>query len=477
MDFPIECCISGWTMLHSEVAIIPDIFADERIPHDVYRQTFVNSLAMTPVGPGSPVASIGVYWEGNHEATSYEIELLKSLASAADLALAGVRAYDDARRARAEAEQANALKDEFLATLSHELRNPLNSIVGFAELLLRSPEASQHLLVHQAASRIHGNAQAQARLINDLLDLSRLQTGKLALERRPLNFPRLVADAVETERAQAVAKQVMLELEVADESVSVNGDPVRLQQLVWNLVNNAVKFTPRGGRVRVAVGAEGGEAVLAVEDTGQGIDPEFLPHVFGMFRQGDGRTTRAHGGLGIGLALVHQLVDLHEGQVGAESRGRGQGACFRVRLPLYRIDRVASPAPAGMSIGKLGGTRILIVDDTEDSVEMLSLLLASEGAIVTSASSGEEALRAAAARELDLIVSDISMPGMDGYELMRALRQSPRHRTTPAIALTGFGRDEDIARARQAGFDAQLTKPIDFPALIRLAELQLGRGA
>jgi two-component system CheB/CheR fusion protein len=471
--FPIESCISGWAMLHSETAVIADVFEDPRIPHAAYRPTFVRSLVMTPVGPGVPVASIGAYWSARHEASPYEVELLRSLASAADLALAGVRAYHDARRARAEAEQANRLKDQFLATLSHELRNPLNSIVGFSELLLRAPEALLVPLVAQAATAIHANARAQARLINDLLDLSRLQTGKLALERHPVELGPLVRDAVEAACAQAAEKELLLRVELAGTPLQVNADHVRMQQIVWNLVNNAIKFTPRGGQVSVRLGEAAGNAELVVEDTGEGIAPEFLPHVFEMFRQADAGTTRAHGGLGIGLALVRQLCELQGGRVEAESSGLGCGSRFIVQLPLHAVAPSAQTPEQRAARLELRGARVLVVDDTEDSVEMLRLLLASEGAEVVGAASGQEALAAASGGRFDLIVSDISMPVMDGYELIRRLRDMVEYAGTPAIALTGFGRDEDVQRARQAGFSAQLTKPLDFARFLGLARAAL----
>jgi two-component system CheB/CheR fusion protein len=473
-SFPIDCCISGWAMLHAESVAIEDIYADHRIPHGAYGPTFVKSLLMTPVGPGTPVASIGVYWAQQHRASDYEVELLQSLASAADLALAGVRVYEQARQAWAEAEQANRLKDEFLATLSHELRNPLNSIVGHANVLLRSPEAKQLTAVRHSAETIHRNAEAQAQLINDLLDLSRLQTGKLAVDRQPTSLAHVLNDVVESVRTQAAAKELKLDMNFPAGQLIVNADPVRVQQVAWNLINNAVKFTPKGGRVSLTLCRDGEEAKLDVEDTGQGIDPAFLPHVFEMFRQYDAGTTRPHGGMGIGLALVRQLVELHGGRVEAYSEGPGRGARFTVRFPLQQIVdfEPCVPVVAGAENG-LCGARVLIMDDSQDSLEMLRLLLTFEGAVVTTAVNGEEGLRLARREEFDLIVSDISMPMMDGYDFLKNLRaEQLRYASVPAIALTGFGRDEDVKRAQQAGFTTHLTKPLDFDRL-----LQLARGA
>jgi two-component system CheB/CheR fusion protein len=275
-----------------------------------------------------------------------------------------------------------------------------------------------------------------------------------------------VESAVASLREGARDKGLQLSLDVPDAPVRINADPVRIQEVVWNLVSNAIKFTPCGGEVRVSVGEELGNALLVVEDTGQGIAADFLPHVFEMFRQGDGRITRAHRGLGIGLALVRQLVELHDGYVEARSDGAGKGARFSVRLPLGRAAAGPDETPPSAVRGALDGVRVLIVDDSADSIEMLRLLLESEGATVREALSADAALALADSAELDVIISDISMPHMDGYELMRHLRARPRHAGVPAFALTGFGRDVDVARALAAGFTEQLTKPLDFPLLL-----------
>jgi PAS domain S-box-containing protein len=376
--------------------------------------------------------------------------------------------------ARKAIEEANRLKDEFLATLSHEMRNPLNTIVGYSEVLLRSSEAKQSHLIRRASETIHRNAKAQTQLINDLLDLSRLQTGKLALEVEPLRIAPVIGDAVESIRGQAGEKEIKLTADLTAEPLVVNFDPVRVQQIVWNLVTNGVKFTPNGGRVSVTLSRQGEEAVLTVEDTGQGIDAEFLPHVFEMFRQGDASITRAYGGMGIGLALVRQLAELHGGRTEVHSEGPGRGARFTVRLPLHVAPlRADHPEKTIDTEGGLTGARILVVDDSGDSLDMLRFLLASEGATVETALNGEEGLHLAEGSEFDLVFSDISMPGMDGYEFIRSLRANPRYRTTPAIALTGFGRKEDMERGRRAGFTTHLTKPLDFVTLVKFARVTL----
>jgi two-component system CheB/CheR fusion protein len=370
--------------------------------------------------------------------------------------------------ARAEAEWANRLKDEFLASLSHELRNPLNVIVGYAEVLSRAPQAKNVPLILEAAEAISRNAAAQAQLINDLLDLSRLQTGKFAVERRPINLGPIVGDAVASIQAQAEGKGINLISEYPADPLMVNADPVRVQQIVWNLVNNAVKFTPRDGRVIVRLSREADKARLEVEDTGQGIASEFLPHIFEMFRQANGRITRAHGGLGIGLALVKQLVGLHGGQIQAYSEGAGRGTRFTMWLPLHTTSPERPTAVTKSSEGEIQGARILVVDDNRDTLDVLRLLLEGAGAVVETAVSGAAALKIAKTAQMDLIISDISMPGMDGYELLKELRKQSHYTNVPAIALTGFGREEDVERARQAGFTTHITKPLNFDHLLSL---------
>ncbi|HET9957408.1 MAG TPA: ATP-binding protein [Polyangiaceae bacterium] len=476
-SFPIERCISGWAILHRAVAVIEDIFSDPRIPVEAYRPTFVRSLVMTPVGPGAPVASIGAYWSRRYRASGYSLELLDAIASAADLALSSVRAYEESERARLEAARANELKDQFLATLSHELRNPLSSMVAYSELLLRSSDTRQIPLVRTAADSIHRNAKAQAQIIHDLLDFSRIQTGKFALERQLISLAPLVGEAVESVRARAQEKRIKLDVDLPAEPFVCHADPVRIQQIVWNLVSNAVKFTAQGGRVCVHLTREGAQAQLVVQDNGQGIAPEFLPHVFEMFRQGDEHKPGPQGGLGIGLALVKQLAELHGGSVEASSEGLGCGARFVVRLALqpdtapHHSSSAGGRSPSHAAGPSLPGARILVVDDTEEFLEVIALLLGNEGAQVTTARSAEEALKTAQSHHFDLVVSDISMPDVDGYQLVQALRLLPSFASTPTIALTGFGRQEDVERTRCAGFSAHLTKPVHIGHLVELARV------
>ncbi|MFN2529922.1 MAG: PAS domain S-box protein [Pyrinomonadaceae bacterium] len=377
------------------------------------------------------------------------------------------RLFERERAARAQAESANRLKDEFLATLSHELRNPLNVVIGYSEILRRSDNAQNAKFVARAADIIRRNALAQSQLVSDLLDLSRLQMGKLGIDHERVDLSTIVKDGIETIKDEATAKDIKVELDIVDKPLIVLGDPVRLRQITWNLLNNAVKFTSSGGVVRIMLSEENGNAQLSVSDNGQGIAPEFLPHVFQIFRQADASSARRQGGLGIGLALVKRLAELHAGGVKAESKGVGAGATFTVTLPLHNDEGyIASPAQL-QPYGVLDGRRILVVDDSSETTEMLSRLLQLEGATVETARSGAEALSVAADSHFDLVISDISMPEMDGYQLLHKLRALPDMSGVPTIALTGFGRRSDIERAHYEGFARHFTKPLDIDALLK----------
>ncbi|HKG61061.1 MAG TPA: ATP-binding protein [Pyrinomonadaceae bacterium] len=433
-------------------------------------------VAVPLMREGKWVASLWASDDRPRQWTKEEISLLQTVAERAWTAIEKLRAEAERERllervqeARDAAETANQLKDEFLATLSHELRNPLNVILGYSELLLRMPELEQSPRLAEMGEALRRNAQSQSQLINDLLDLSRLQRGKISLNQETVSLPAIVDNAVETVRADAAAKGIDIRVNVGDQLLLVEGDRLRLQQIAWNILNNAVKFTPAAGSIEIGLNSENDSAVLVVTDTGQGIDASFLPHVFEMFRQADGSNRRRHGGLGIGLALVHQLVQLHGGQISAASDGPSRGARFTVRLPLLReTARVGSSvaAPQGpVELKVFAQTNFLIVDDSEDTIAMLTELLRVAGANVTSATNGAEALRIAAENEFDVILSDISMPEMDGFEFLQRLRKIAGRQDVPVVAITGFGRRADIERARAAGFYSHLTKPLNLQVL------------
>jgi signal transduction histidine kinase/ActR/RegA family two-component response regulator len=371
------------------------------------------------------------------------------------------------RAAREQAEGAGRIKDEFLATLSHELRTPLNAILGWAQILAMAPGNVED--VRAGVEVIERNARAQTQLIEDLLDMSRIVSGKLTLERQPLDPVELVHEVVSTVLPAATAGEVVVDVRVAPPVPSVSADPHRLQQVVWNLLTNAIKFTPRGGRVTVEVrGCCRGRTPtlqIAVADTGQGIAADFLPHIFERFRQADGSSTRRHGGLGIGLSIVRQLTQLHGGTISVASDGPGRGARFTVSLPAIESpSRAAAPQAAMPSApAALAGVSVLVVDDDPDARHVASRMLAGAGASVRSAASGADALALLATYSPDLLLSDIAMPEMDGYQFLAAARA---HYGGAAVALSAFARAEDHARSRAAGYAHHVVKPFSAADLI-----------
>jgi signal transduction histidine kinase/CheY-like chemotaxis protein len=367
---------------------------------------------------------------------------------------------------RQSADEANRLKDEFLATMSHELRNPLNVILGYSELLLRTEQVRDSPHLSRLSEALRRNALAQSQLIHDLLEFSRLRSGKLTLNCETVSLMTAINNAVETVRTDAQAKDIGIHIEAPPEPLFVAGDLLRLEQIVWNLLANAVKFTPPGGQVSVRLDRGQGTVRLTVEDTGQGIDADFLPSVFEMFRQGDARANRKHSGMGIGLALVQQLVRLHGGSVSAHSEGLGKGTRFVVTLP----EQAEQSKPLQLAPGAVSQTlnelSVLAVDDDQDTTALLQYLLEMNGAKVTTANSGIEALGLASESDFDVVLSDISMPSMDGFEFVRRLRSLPGKQDVRVVALTGFGRKEDVEQAQNEGFIAHLTKPFDVEALL-----------
>lgn len=377
------------------------------------------------------------------------------------------------RAALAAAEEANRLKDEFLAVLSHELRTPLNAILGWARMLRAGTLAESD--VPRALETIERNAQAQAQLIEDLLDVSRIVSGKLRLDMRPVDIGEVVEEAIDTVRPTADARGVTLTALIGPVG-PVSGDAQRLQQVVWNLLSNSIKFTPPGGRVDVRLDQPGSVVRIMVSDTGQGIDPDFLPHVFDRFRQASstpGQTRRK--GLGLGLAIVRHLVEAHAGSVSATSEGPGNGATFTVELPVMVGRTVLSTQPAhgyataGLETTlSLTGVSVLVVDDDADARDMLKISLHQHGAVVRVVSSAEEAYAAVSDEPPDVLVSDIEMPDANGYDLVRRLRHSDdqRLRRLPAVALTAYARTEDRVKALLAGFQTHVPKPVEPAELV-----------
>ena len=370
-------------------------------------------------------------------------------------------------RLNVELAEANRAKDVFLATLSHELRTPLTPVVGWIKLLRSGTLDEKSVL--QALDAIERNAWLQSRLIDDLLDTSRIATGKLHFEPKPTDLNVVVKAAVDTVRNSAAVRNIDLALELYPASLVVMGEPVRLQQIAWNLVSNAIKFTDPRGKVNVTTGLDGTYAYLTVVDTGIGIEPEFLPHVFDRFRQADGSTSRRHGGLGLGLAIADALAKMHGGRLAAHSDGVGQGATFTLQMELASSGKVVVES-VDERVHSLEGLDVLIVEDSPDTLLLLSTIFRREGANVTTAASASEALQSAVMKRPHIIVSDIGMPDIDGYQLLEQLRLLPGLSGVPAIAISGYASEEDRERALAVGYLALVPKPVNIDVLFNLIQ-------
>ncbi|HVF55053.1 MAG TPA: ATP-binding protein [Pyrinomonadaceae bacterium] len=398
------------------------------------------------------------------------------------------RLLDEAVRAREQAEAANRAKDVFLATLSHELRTPLTAVLGWARMI-RNLEMDDHTARHGLLV-IERNAESQNQLIQDLLDVSRIVTGKLRLEVKPMELVPIVRAAIESVQQVAEAKAIRLDAAFETDSALVTGDAERLQQVVWNLLSNAIKFTPKEGHVEVKLEHHGSDVRIKVSDTGEGIAPEFLPHVFERFRQADGSTTRRHGGLGLGLAVVRHLIEQHGGSVSAESEGEGKGATFIVDLPIIAVrpraaegrdeeEDASGVSPQTGGSESLDGVRVLVVDDQSDARELLSMVLNYAGAEVSTAGSAEEALQLLKRVKPDVLVSDIGMPEQDGFALIGRVRSLSAEQggQVRAIALTAYVTEEERQRSLDAGFERHINKPVEPSELIAAVAHLAGKDA
>ena len=456
-------------------------------------QPTVRSYLAVPVMAGSGEV-LGTMFFGHPEPgifTERTERIVRGIAAQAAVALDNTRLYEAAqqaaeerkvlleseREARGEAERSSQMKDEFLATLSHELRTPLSAILGWAQVLRRGGKDEADL--QRGLQTIERNARAQAQLIEDLLDMSRITSGKVLLDMQTLKPEGFLDAAIETVRPAADAKNIRIEKRYAPNPGMVAGDPARLQQVVWNLLSNAIKFTPRDGLVTVELDGRDGSVVVTVRDSGSGIRPEFITHVFERFRQSDSSMTRRHGGLGLGLAIVKHLIEQHGGTVRAESAGEGLGASFSFELPLAkamtRAERRAAmilgappPAAPDLTLRDLTGVSVLVVDDDRDARELILRILTDCHARVRIAGSAREAFDAIRSSMPDLLISDLGMPEVDGFELLSWVRALPRDRggLLPAIALTAFARSEDRLRALEAGFSSHISKPVEPSELI-----------
>ncbi|HLK70626.1 MAG TPA: ATP-binding protein, partial [Steroidobacteraceae bacterium] len=375
--------------------------------------------------------------------------------------------------ARAAAERLSQLKDEFLATLSHELRTPLNAIQGWVNIL-RMPSVAPADFA-RGIETIERNAKAQAQIVADLLDMSRIVSGRMLLEVHPMHLQDIIQNSLEGVRPSAEAKNIRIHTLVDSQVGTVRGDPTRLQQVLWNLLTNAIKFTPKEGRIKLTLERVNSHVEITVEDNGVGIDPAFLPFVFDRFRQADPGISRRFGGLGIGLSIVKNLIELHGGSVRVKSGGIGQGATFIVSLPLYHVlseetdasGKLASDPLAQLKLPSLDGTRVLIVDDDVDGCDVIARILKAHGASASCAHDAETALARLQPGGYDILLSDIGLPQTDGYELMQRVRRlDAAVRRIPAIAITAYARSEDRQRALLAGYQMHLAKPVEARELV-----------
>ncbi|WP_035991789.1 PAS domain S-box protein [Leptolyngbya sp. KIOST-1] len=464
------------TLRTGQPELIPDI-PDDLLVHaakdpehlEILRQVGFSSAMTVPLRSQDRVIGVisFISAESGRRYRDTDLQLAEELAHRASLAIENAQLYGAAQRDRAQAEAANRIKDEFLAVLSHELRSPLNPILGWARLLRSRPlDAAK---TDQALETIERNAKLQTQLIEDLLDVSRILQGKLTLTVGPVNLASTVEAAIDTVRLAAEAKRIQLETHLNAIAGQVLGDTNRLQQVIWNLLSNAVKFTPAGGQVTITLEQVETSAQIQVSDTGKGIHPDFLPHVFDYFRQEDGTTTRQFGGLGLGLAIVRQIAELHGGLVAANSPGPNLGATFTVQLPL-NLDKRAQPAAAEPldNATDLAGLRVLVVDDEADMRDLATFILTQAGAEVATATSALQALSLLNQSVPDLLLCDIGMPDMDGYELIQQIRHRLHDQggNIPAIALTAYAGDINQQQALAAGFQLHLAKPIEPDLLV-----------
>ncbi len=447
----------------------------------ITRDLRLHSALIVPLNVrGKTIGAITmVYAESDRTYSTEDLDFAEHLAERAAVSVENARLFSQERAAREAADRATRLKDEFLATLSHELRTPLTAILGWSRMLEsgKLPEEK----AAKALATIDRNALAMAQLVDDLLDVSRIVSGKLPIEAQAMSLVPVVEAAIESMRPAAQAKEIAIRAELED-AAPIYGDARRLQQVVWNLLSNAVKFTPRGGKVDVVVRREGSSAEVRISDTGRGIDPEFLPFVFDRFRQADASLTRSTGGLGLGLAICRHLVELHGGTIEARSDGKDRGATFVIHLPVAAVGAAAaagdgaaprSPSPWAVPPdldhpSELRGKRVLVVDDDEDARALIATVLDQCGCKVTAAPSVEDAMRTFTREVPDVVISDIGMPEHDGYELIRRIRERPADQggNVPAAALTAYARAADRRRVLDAGFMTHVVKPVDPSELV-----------
>ncbi|HUP41317.1 MAG TPA: ATP-binding protein, partial [Vicinamibacterales bacterium] len=432
---------------------------------------FASAAALPLLVKGVPLGVLEFHFSAPINFDDEYQALLVSVAQHCTQALDRARLYEQAERARSEAEAANKLKDEFVSTVSHELRTPLNAILGWASML-RMGSVDENV-VPKAVEAIHRNASRQAKLVDDLLDFGRIAGGKTALDLQPIDAHTFLRGIVESVIPLAASNEIEIKLYPVPDATIV-GDIRRLEQVFVNLLGNSLKFTPAGGHISVSARTAAGNLEVRVADNGIGISPDFLPHVFDRFRQGDGTSTRHHAGLGLGLSIAKQLVEAHNGSIRAESAGSGQGTAFIVALPIHEDAGKVVEAGAREAVGdepRLDGVRVLVVDDEEDARELIGRALQDRGAHITLAANSRDAFQILQRDDIDVLLADIAMPGDDGYSLIRQIRSAGTSLSSiPAGAVTAHARDEERTRALAAGFQMHLAKPVEPGDIVRMVD-------
>ncbi len=461
--YPDTGCVSGWSIIHHDTVVIDDVYADPRVPHEKYRNTFVRSLAMVPVRRDAPIGAIGAYWASRHAASAKELFVLEALANAAAGAVENAQLYRDLRAA-------SLAKDEFFAVLGHELRNPLAPIRTAIDLIRLRDDGrfARELAV------VERQQQHLLRLVDDLFDASRVARGKVELERECVDVAEAIDRAVEWVTPLLEKRRNHLRIDVTTGALFVHADRTRLPQVIANLLSNASKYSSAGSEIAIQASREGRDVAIRVQDHGIGIAPEMLDRVFDAFVQERQALDRAQGGLGLGLAIARGLVEQHGGTLEARSEGTGHGATFIARLPALEPQATASPEQRSPSFraAPAGARRVLVVDDNEDAATLLASALEGAGYLTEVAFDAPSALAKAPGFRPEIALLDIGLPVIDGYELARRLRQLPDTADLHLVAVTGYGQKSDSDHAIAAGFEKHLVKPVDLPTLLAsLAEL------
>lgn len=470
--FPLQSCISGWSMIHKIPVLIKDIYNDTRIPIDVYRSTFVKSLVMVPIRASDPIGVIGNYWSNSYEITQDELEILQTLAETVSVAMENVTLYSVLEKQVKDLTSSNRSKEEFLMILSHELRTPLSVILGWSLILLKNNSLT-------ASKRKHGlevierNANYQARIVTDLLDVSSIISGKFTVDKQTMNLNHAIEEAINSLQILAQRKNINLHFEIKNQSTFILGDAVRIQQVFNNLINNAIKFTDEKGMIQITLDREQGMARIVVKDNGIGIESNFLNTIFDRFQQVDSAMSRRYGGLGLGLAITKYIVELHGGSVTVYSQGIGKGSTFTVYLPevlnIFQNHKLDSENIIFKN--ELAKNKIMAIDDSPDIINLISYILKKYGAEVKTYENASSAYLALSSFQPEVLICDLGMPKEDGITFIRKVRASGNR--VPAIALTGYADKRHENEALIAGYNFFLTKPIVYEDLVQFVKLSV----